>query len=265
MTTNISADDKKDLQTAKNLLDNPGLAMKITNLIGKPIEKGFELLPDKWESKIGEITEDALGKAAEAAIFTMKENPGEEASNWWHKFAVATSGGAGGFFGLIGLPIELPVSTTIMLRSIADVARSQGASLNDAATKTECVAVLGLGGRSKSDDAADAGYLAIRATLARSVAEASEFLASKTLTEEGAPVLVRLIANVAARFSLQVSEKVAAQAVPVIGAASGALINTLFIDHFQDMARGHFTVLRLEKKYSKEAINALYLDLPRLA
>ena len=53
-------------------------------------------------------------------------------------------------------------------------------------------------------------------------------------------------------------EKAAAQAVPAIGAAGGAIINTLFIDHFQDMARGHFIIRRLERKYGKEAVEATY-------
>jgi len=55
-----------------------------------------------------------------------------------------------------------------------------------------------------------------------------------------------------------VSEKAAAQAVPAIGAAGGAIINTLFIDHFQDMARGHFVVRRLERKYGTKIVEETY-------
>jgi len=57
--------------------------------------------------------------AADAATFTMKNAPGDGSSNIFHKIAVATSGGIGGFFGLPALAIELPISTTIMLRSVA--------------------------------------------------------------------------------------------------------------------------------------------------
>lgn len=39
----------------------------------------------------------------------------------------------------------------------------------------------------------------------------------------------------------------AAQVVPVIGALTGATLNTMFTDYYQDMARGHFIVKRLEK------------------
>ena len=69
---------------------------------------------------------------------------------------------------------------------------------------------------------------------------------------------MRLIAQIASRFGVQVSEKVAAQAVPVIGAAGGSILNTLFIDHFQDMARGHFIVRRLESKYSPGEVKRIY-------
>jgi hypothetical protein len=93
----LKKSDFADLKKAKKILENPGIAAKITNLIGTPIEKGFELLPDNWNKKIGEVTQTALTKAVHAAIFTMKDSPGEETSNIWHKLAVATTGGIGGF------------------------------------------------------------------------------------------------------------------------------------------------------------------------
>jgi hypothetical protein len=250
--------DLNDLKKAKMLLENPGIAAKITNLLATPIEKGFALLPDNWNVKVGEVTQAALSKAVHAAVFTMKDAPGEEASNIWHKIAVATTGGIGGFFGLPALAVELPISTTIMLRSIADIARSEGETISKIASKIACIEVFALGGQSKSDDASKSGYFAIRAALARSVTKAAEYIAQKGLAEEGAPALVRLITQIAERFSIQVSEKAAAQAIPAIGAAGGVLINTLFIDHFQDMARGHFIVRRLEKKYGKEIVEATY-------
>jgi hypothetical protein len=250
--------DLNDLKKAKMLLENPGIAAKITNLFGIPIEKGFELLPDNWNMKVGEVTQAALSKAVHAAVFTMKDAPGEEASNIWHKIAVAITGGIGGFFGLPALAVELPISTTIMLRSIADIARSEGETISKIASKIACIEVFALGGPSKSDNASESGYFAIRAALARSVTKAAEYIAEKGLAEEGAPALVRLIIQIADRFSIQVSEKAAAQAIPAIGAAGGALINTLFIDHFQDMARGHFIVRRLERKYGKEIVEATY-------
>ncbi len=257
-TMGMQENDLKDLKKAKKLLENISVAAKITNYIGMPIEKGFELLPDNWSSRIVEISHAALTRAARAAVFTMGNTPGEGSSNIWHKLAVATTGGVGGFFGLPAMAIELPISTTIMLRSIADIARSEGEDIFTDEAKLACIAVFALGGPSSIDDASETGYFVVRAALARSVTEAAEYIAEKGIVEEGAPALARFIIQVAERFSIQVSEKAAAQAIPAIGAAGGAIINTLFIDHFQDMARGHFIVRRLERKYSYEAVKAAY-------
>ena len=250
--------DLNDLKKAKALLENPSLAAKITNYLGTPIEKGFALLPENWNLKVGELTRTALSKAIQAAVITMKDSPGKEASNIWHKFAVATTGGIGGLFGLPALAIELPISTTIMLRSIADIARSEEEDIHNIESKIACIEVFALGGPSINDNASESGYFAVRAALAQSVSMAAEYITKRGLYEKGAPALVRLITQIAERFSIQVSEKAAAQAVPAIGAAGGAIINTLFIDHFQDMARGHFIVRRLERKYGKEIVEHTY-------
>ena len=252
----LQPNDLNDLIKAKRLLEHPGLAARITHFLGTPIEKGFALLPENWSARIGEVTRTALTKAIHAAVRTMKDAPGKAASTAWHKLAAATSGGIGGFFGLPALAVELPISTTIMLRSIADIARSEAEPIASIESKLACIEVFALGGADVGDDAAESGYFAVRAALAQSVTKAAEYIAEKGLVEESAPALVRLIIQIAERFSIQVSEKAAAQAVPAIGAAGGAIVNTLFIDHFQDMARGHFIVRRLERKYGREIVEA---------
>jgi len=94
--------------------------------------------------------------------------------------------------------------------------------------------------------------------LAKTVAEAARFVAERSIVDKGAPVLVRFIAHVASRFGVMVTQKVAAQALPVVGALGGAAVNYAFIEHFQQMARGHFTVRRLERKYGEQAVRAEY-------
>ena len=147
-----------------------------------------------------------------------------------------------------------------MLRSIADIARCEGEDIRTPAAKLACVEVFALGGTESSDDAAESGYYLARAGLGKAVGEAAAFLA-KGGAQGSAPAMVRLITQVAARFHIQVTEKAAAQALPIIGAAGGALINNLFMSHFQNMARAHFTVRRLERTYSPESIKADYYDL----
>jgi EcsC protein family len=118
--------------------------------------------------------------------------------------------------------------------------------------------VFALGTRDGETNAAESGYFAARGLLAKSVAEAARFIAERGVLAEGAPVLVRFIAQIASRFGVVVTQKLAAQAVPVIGALGGAAVNYAFIDHFQEVARAHFVVRRLERRYGKSAVRAAY-------
>ncbi len=255
---NLQPDDLEDLQYAHSLLENPGLAARITNVLGASIEQGFDLLPKGWANIVTSSTEKALQAAIHSAILTMRKNKKGESANALHKLLAAGSGAAGGFWGLPALPAELSVSTAIMLRSIADIARSEGQHIADAEVKVACIEVFALGGPGKDDDSVNTGYFTTRSALASAVSEAARHIASKGLGEKSAPVIVKLISLVSTRFGIQVSEKVAAQTIPVIGAVGGAIVNTLFIDHFQSMARGHFIMLRLEQKYDFDSVKKVY-------
>jgi hypothetical protein len=257
----IAKDDLDDLRYAKTLLKNPSLAARISNLLGTPIEKGFEFLPTKWKGIVQKATEKSLEKALNFAVQTMNDRTRTASSEKAHKILVLATGAGGGSFGLPALTIELPVTTTIMLRSIADIARSEGEQIGLLETKIACLEVFALGGTSKSDDGTETGYFFVRAALARTISDATKYIAQKGLAREGSPALVKFITTLAARFGIIVSEKVAAQAVPLIGAAGGALINTIFIDHFQNMARGHFIIRRLERLYDQGMIRQEYDNL----
>jgi len=251
----------EDLRRAHDMLEHPGLAARISDLVGTPIERGFELLPERWGQVVNEASRKAIEASLSVALGTMDAKYVGAASNLWHKAAATASGATGGAFGLAALALELPISTTIMLRSIADIARAEGENLEQPEARLQCLQVLALGGRSKADDAAEAGYFAARVALARTISEAATHLAQKGLSQKSAPAVVRLVSQVAARFSVVVSEKAAAQAVPLVGAFGGAAINAIFIDHFQDMARGHFTVRRLERVHGGETVRRAWAEL----
>jgi len=192
----LSDDDREALRYAKNLLENPSLASKITNVIGVPIEKGFELLREKWAEVVKGATRKSLETALHVALITLDDKPQMQSWEILHKLAIAATG-AGGAFGLAGLPVELPVSTTIMLRSIAEIARSEGERLQMPEVKLACLEVFALGGRSTSDDANESAYFVMRGALSRSVSGAAKYMA-----EEGAPAIVMLITQLAARFGV---------------------------------------------------------------
>ena len=257
---NIAPEHVEELRVAKDALENAGVAIQFTNFIGSRIENAVEMLPKDWEKKIVGISSSALEKAADIAIWTIDPAKPLSTNDLLHKLAVSASGAAGGAFGLPALAIELPISTTIMLRSIVDIARCEGEDIFMPEAKLACVEVFALGGRTTSDDAAESGYYAVRAGLGAVVGEAAAYLA-KEGAKVAAPAMVRFITQVAARFQIQVTEKAAAQAFPIVGAAGGALINNIFMSHFQNMARAHFTIRRLERTYTPELIEADYYEL----
>jgi len=261
----LSPEDLKALRRAKYELESPALTMKLASIVGAPLEKLRAKMPAIANEKVNDATQAALRKCLQIALRTLGRHDGagpfaapDKPSNLLHKFAVATTGAAGGAFGLLALPVELPVTTTLMFRSICDIARSEGDDLSSVDTQLQCLTVLGMGGTSNSDDDADLGYFIARGALAQAVSKAASEISTKGVTTHGSAALLRLMNAIAARFSVQVSEQIAAKSIPAIGAVLGAMVNTVFIDHFQQVAHGHFTVRRLERHYGTAVIEAAY-------
>ncbi len=252
--------DREDLQLARALLERPGVAAQLANAIGAPLEALLgRRLPARVSKLVDSATRRALEQALRAAVASLGGRRGARpASTRGHTFAAAATGAAGGAFGLAGLAVELPLTTTLILRSIADIARSEGESLDDPHAALACFEVLTMGGPAAGDDAAESGYFAARAVLAQQMASAAEYIALHGLSGQGGPVIVQLLSAIASRFSVTVSQKVAVQAVPVVGAATGAALNTLFMRHFQRMARGHFIVRRLVRRHGVDAVRRAY-------
>jgi hypothetical protein len=256
MQTTMSQTDLDELKKAKYLLEHVSFANKIMNTFGKPVEWTISHLPEKYHKKIAIISHQSIVRGMDYACRTLPY----EGKCWkrLHMTGAMTTGAIGGYFGLVSLSIELPISTILILRSIAEIARSHGESLNSPETRLACIQVLALGGKSPADDAMDVAYLTFRAALANEMRLAAAWLAKDTTYRKAQPFLIRIIKTIAARFSLVVKEKVIAQAVPVIGAVGGATINATFMGHFQDKAEGHFIFRRLERKYGSQVVETEY-------
>lgn len=269
--------DMKALAEAVALLEAPSFTIRIANLVGTPVEWALERLPGAAADTIQKAIRLALNKAVSGALRTMDDSAGGAARPRTHTALAAASGALGGFFGLKGTLVELPVTTTIIMRSVADIARSEGFIVNDPMVQADCIQVFALGGRSSDDDAADSAYYAARVGLSELTRETGRILVEGAARHAAgaaaqgiqftpgqiAAWLAQVIEAVAQRFGVKVTEKLALQAAPVLGAVSGAAINTLFISHYQDMARGHFVVRRLEEKYGAETVRDAYATLSK--
>lgn len=254
----LSEEDLNALCKAKRRLEHPSLTAKLSDTVGRPLESGFRRLPARWHETIASATETALLKGLEYSMKTMGHNRPCRSRDWLHKVVAVGTGAIGGAAGVAALPVELPISTCLMLRSIADIARAEGHDIASIEVKLACLEVFALGGGSTADDAAESGYWVVRGVLSKYISDAAEHIARKGLAHRGAPALVRLVAQIASRFGIVVSEQAAVTAIPVVGAVTGGTINYLFMDHFQDMARGHFVIKRLEKKYGTALVRSAY-------
>jgi len=268
--------DEKEIlfiQNAAKFLERPGFLIQTANALGKPLELVQKRLPEKVRAKISAVTQTALTKALDISISTIQPAPTK--LSWdqvtqrshFHSAATAVTGAMSGFFGPLTLAVELPITTGIMFRSIASIAQSFGEDLSDPETRLQCLQVFAMGStQSNKDDEMNSAYFAHRMAFNSLIKNASVFLAQHTAQEAlraiekgAAPLLVRLLGSIAARFELVVAEKILAESVPIIGAIGGAAINTAFSEYFNRTAFFHFGLRYLEKKHGIKEIESIYL------
>ncbi len=255
MPARLTPKETEDLRQAVACLEGASFAQRLTDAVGRPVAMLSRAMPQSARRVIAHVSETALRGALKLALRTLDLNASAKPANRAHRLAAAASGAVGGALGLAALPLELPISTTILLRSIAEVAREEGEDLRAPEAAFACVEVFALGGEAGGDTTAfESGYFAVRAALAKSVSDSARFVATEGVTAQSAPVIARLISQIAARFGIVVSEKVAAQAAPILGAIGGAAVNAAFADHFQTLARGHFIVRRLERQHGASVV-----------
>ncbi|MCU0734628.1 MAG: EcsC family protein [Methylotetracoccus sp.] len=250
----------QELRWAHTHLEHPSFASRLGSVIGVPIERTLKLLPQSWYRAIHVGAGKSIERAAHVAIKTLGDTSIAQARQAEHLGLAAFAGALGGFAGPLGLLVELPVMTVLMLRSIAGIACAQGEDLGTVDTRLACVEVFGLGARSRDDDGAETGYYGIRSTLAFHFGGA---LGSSGISAKNLPAGMDVLRGITARFGVAVSDEVAARMIPVVGALGGATLNLIFMQHFQNVAKGHFIVRRLERKHGSDVIRVAYGDISR--
>ena len=233
---------------AATLVDSRGTVIRITEVLGGAVDRfgGSALsaastaLGIGWREKVDEIVKRALTRVFGLSTLGFDSNADRLPSPRLNKLVGTVSGMVGGFFGLPGLAVDLPITTAVILRSVAEIARSHGEDISSAEGKRACLEVFTLGGPTIGDEDMEAGYWAARVGLS-------------TLG-------TGMVLQQAARFlGIALSEKVLAQAIPAIGAVAGGGLNYIFVDYYQQMARVHFTVRELERRSGDEfAVRACF-------
>ncbi len=201
-----------------------GLVIELLNLIGDHAGSLLDRLPTQLLERLDGATERAL-------VQTMRVANGSrrmiDVQKNWLNVAVATAlGAAGGSGGLPSSMAELPVTTAVLLRVIQDEACRQGFDLAAENVQFDCIRVFAAAGPLVDRDGVDLAFFGTRLALTGGAMQT-------------------LIARVAPRLSVVLGQKLAAQAVPVIGAVAGAATNYAYTQYYQEIAHVHFGLRRL--------------------
>ena len=252
--------DHAALTSAVRQLENPNFAAKLADYAGAPIHRIMSMLPRTVNRHISGMVREAVMKGLDVAVDTLEDKPPPSPAIKFSSFLAGLAGGVSGIFGFGALAIELPLTTTFMLRSIAEIARHEGEDLSTLEARLACLEVFAFGTK-RTDENVDVGYYAARTLISKYTSDVAALFLERGAIDASAPVVSNLVTEIVSRFGIVVSDKVAAGAVPIIGALSGATVNVIFMDHFQKIAKGHFTLRRLERTYGSAHIRQHYATL----
>lgn len=251
----LTAEERRELEWAYRRLEHPSLAIWLSSMLGAPLEQSLALLPPPWQRRVRQTAERSIARTLDVAVRSLDARPSGGSAAPLHRAVVALSGAASGFVGPLGLLADLPLTTTLMLRQIAAIAREHGEDLGALEARLACMQVFALGGRTRADDAAETGYYGLR------VAVGAHFPGAWHGHTVHLPYAIELVRQIAARFGVVVSQHAAVRLIPIAGALGGASLNVLFMRHFESVARGHFVVRRLERRHGAERVRLAYRQL----
>ena len=212
-----------------------GVLMSAINFVGGQVEDGLKLLPKGTREQVDELARVALRQSFDVAHKSRQGIGRNVGSDRMHRLIGTLSGALGGLGGLPTAIAELPVATTVIFRAVHHVAVQYGEDPDAETTRMECLAVFGTGGPGGADDGVDTAFIGARLSLSGAAVNG-------------------LISKVAPRFAAVLSQKLASQAVPLLGAAAGAGTNYAFVDYYVAMAHVHFGLRKLARTYGDAAV-----------
>jgi hypothetical protein len=213
-----------------------GPVMALMQRMGGSIEQQMRLLPDPLRAQIERSIIAVLTGAHHLAARTES---GPNLGRGGVMAAALATGAAGGAGGLATALVELPVTITVFLHAIQAEARAAGFDPDQAGIRAACLEVFTAATPLAEDDGMNTAFLSARMALT-------------------GPALQKIIATVAPRLALVMGQKLAAQTVPLLGAASGAAINAAYLRYFREIARIRFALMRLAQAHGGEAVTAAF-------
>ena len=260
LAPSIATADHAALKNAVRYLEGRNFAARLADYAGVPVNRVLGVLPKAVNKQLAGMVRGAVMKGLEVAVDTLDDKPPRSPAMGFSSFLAGVTGGVSGLFGFGALAFELPLTTTLMLRAIAEIAQHQGEDLSTLEARLACLEVFAYGSK-RTDENLDVGYYAARALISKYSHDIAALALERGAIDASAPVVASLVGEIVSRFGLVVSDKVAAGALPILGAVSGATVNIVFMDHFQRVAHAHFTLRRLERTYGSAHIKERYAEL----
>lgn len=210
-----------------------GPVMRLVAKLGGTLESQLGLLPESLRAQIERVTSQAL--LASYGLAARAPDLGDRGP----MVAAMAAGAAGGAGGLPTAIAELPVTVTLFLNTIRSMAREAGLDPDEPSVRAECLQVFAAGSPLAQDDGVNTSFVAAR------------------LGVTGGAVQ-NLIATIAPKLAAVLGQKLAAQAVPVLGALSGAALNAAFLTYYREIARVRFALLGLSERHGSDTVQEAF-------
>jgi hypothetical protein len=277
MSNAMTPQQLRFIEEAASFLEKPSSLVKATDRLGKPLDKFQDYLPQPIQQLVKQAVNHALKSALQAAIKSLpahKVNPSSwiEAHEltrrmaWKHTAAVTTTGAISGALGTAALLVELPLTTSLILRSISSMAQEWGHDLRQAEIQMQCLYVFTLGSsHSNADDEMDAAYISARLAYHGLIRELAHFISTHSIKdvlfalEKGTlPALVKFASLFIPALERTLLRGVLSKGIPVLSAVGSAALNAGFCQYFTRAARYHFGLMHLESIYGAGAVHDHY-------
>lgn len=214
-----------------------GMVMTAISFVGGRVEGALSVMPKPLRKQFDRAVRAALARSYDLAGRSRQGMGARLSGDRANRMMAAVSGAVGGVGGILTAVAEIPVATTVIFRAVQDVAKAHGEDPDDPDTRLECLSVFGAGGPGSEDDGIDTSFVGARLALSGSAVNS-------------------MIARVAPRFAAMLGQKLATQAVPILGAAAGAGTNLAFTGYYVEMAHVHFGLRALARRYGEEQVLA---------
>ena len=204
-----------------------------TRNLGAGVEAQWARMPERLRAEV----EAQVAQALRLGLGLAKAAPQTSARQ--QRWLIIASGAAGGSVGLAGALADLPVALVIFLQAIREEAREAGLDPDRDGVALASLDILSSGRVLAVAEVLDPAYLSGRLALA-------------------GPTLSGWIARTVPRLVPLVGPRLAASAVPLVGAVGGAVLNAAWLEHYRALARIRFRLMALAEHHGAEAVVLAY-------